>query len=241
MRVALVTGAARGLGQAYARGLAGRGFRVAVADLADVSETVRLAGEEHCRGFRADVTDPEQIAALLREIESTLGPVDVLVNNVGAFPFIPFLDLTYDDWRRMQTINLDSVFLMCRAVVPGMVARGYGRIVNIASGTVFKGTANVSAYVAAKAGVIGLTRVLATELGRHGITVNCVAPGLTDTPGAQEYTDGLKHESTNLSRRAISRREVPEDVVGAVLFFTSDDSAFVTGQTMLVDGGDVKH
>lgn len=241
MHVAMVTGAAQGLGASYARGLIQAGFQVAAVDLKDCTALVEEVGSDRIKGFQADMTSWDDTGRAVQEIEAAFGRIDVLVNNVGAFPYRPFLEVDYDFWKRILSVNLDSTFIACRQVVPGMVARRYGRIINIASGTVFKGVAQLSAYVSAKSGVIGLTRVLASELGPYGITVNCIAPGLTDTPGARSYTDNLTGEDANIARRAIPRRETPEDVVAAVNFFASESAGFVTGQTLVVDGGNVKH
>ncbi|MCL6564233.1 MAG: SDR family oxidoreductase [Firmicutes bacterium] len=239
-RVALVTGAAHGLGAAYAEGLSRRGFRLALIDVADLGATLGRMQTE-ARAYRADMTAAHEVEQAVAAIKKDFGRIDVLVNNVGGFPSRPFTETHPEFWQQMIRLNLDSAYLGCYYVVPGMIEQRYGRIINIASGTVFKGNAEMSAYVAAKMGVIGLTRVLATELGPYGITVNCIAPGLTDTPGARQYTDGLKGEEANIARRAIPRRETPEDVVGAVLFFASDDASFITGQTLVVDGGNVRH
>src|SRR5579875_1178400 len=210
-RVALVTGGARGLGQAYCAALSGRGFRIAVADRDSSAATLERCVTE-AREFRGDLTDPADTERLVGEVMAAFGRIDVLVNHLGGFPSIPFTQMTVADWERIRALNLDSCFYVCRAVVPRMVERRYGRIINIASGTCFKGNARMSAYIAAKMGVIGLTRVLASELGEFGITVNCVAPGLTDTPGAREYTNDLAHEPSNIAMRSIKRRETPEDV-----------------------------
>ncbi len=240
MSVAMVTGAAQGLGAAYAIGLSGRGFQVALVDCADCSQTLSRVGDQGLM-VSADMTAPEAVAQAVAAIGKAFGRIDVLINNVGGFPSRPFLETDWNFWQQMIRLNLDSAYLGCHYVVPGMVQRRYGRIVNIASGTVFKGNANMSAYVTAKMGVIGLTRVLATELGIYGVTVNCVAPGLTETPGGRIYTDDFQGETANIARRAIPRRETPEDVVGAVLFLASDEAAFITGQTLVVDGGNVRH
>lgn len=235
-----MTGAARGLGQAYCEALSAHGLHIAAVDRDPAEETLGRCTAP-ARGFVADLTDPSDVERCVAEVARAFGRIDVLVNNLGGFPKIPFLEMRLEDWRRILALNLDSCFYCCRSVLPIMVGQGHGRIINIASGTVFKGNTGMSAYIAAKSGVIGLTRVLATEFGPSGITVNCVAPGITDTPGAREYTDGMKSEDRTIAQRCIKRRELPSDVTAAICFFASEEARFVTGQTLVVDGGAVKN
>ena len=240
-RIAVVTGGVTGIGRAFARRLAEDGADVAILDLEDGTATV---GELEALGRRAiaarcDVSLPEQVEAAARAVESELGPVDILVNNAGIYPVISFDDLDYEAWRRVLAINLDGTFLTIRAFAPGMRERGWGRIVNVSSGAFWVPLTDFTAYLASKAGVIGLTRGLASELGPHGITVNSIAPGLVRT----EHTlAGPQREwfEPIVAQQSIKRAEVPEDLVGTLSFLCSEDAAFVTGQTLSIDGGFVR-
>jgi NAD(P)-dependent dehydrogenase (short-subunit alcohol dehydrogenase family) len=239
-KIAVVTGAATGIGQAYAKRLAEDGAHIAIADITSGEETaslVRAAGRE-ALVVRCDVSAPEDVARLASEVERRWGRCDILVNNAGIFPHQSFDEISLAEWRRVMTINLDSMFLTAKAFVPGMRARGWGRIVNIASNTFGLAVTGVVHYVASKGGVIGFTRALATELGAHGITVNAIAPGLTRSTGTT-VTTPLPADRFALvaTAQAIKRTELPEDLVGTLSYLTSDDAAFVTGQTIYADGG----
>lgn len=186
--------------------------------------------------FKADVGLEADCLTLAAEVRRVHSHVDVVVNNAGYFPTREFADMTYAEWKDIIRINLDSVFLVSSALLPLMEPRGWGRIINIGSGSVFRGVATQVHYVSAKAGVIGFTRSLARALGNKGMTVNLVAPGLTATPSAIASLG----EAAMVKRRgdrSIQRDQQPEDVVGAVMFLASRDSDFMTGQTLLVDGG----
>jgi NAD(P)-dependent dehydrogenase (short-subunit alcohol dehydrogenase family) len=237
-RVALVTGAAGGIGRAYATRLAADGFTVAAVDLARPDETVRLITEAggNAHGFATDVTDEAAVDGGIQSITAAIGAPAVLVNNVGIYPVVKWADLTLTEFRRVMQINLESVFLVCKACIPAMQSAGWGRIVNIASRTYWLPTPDMAAYLASKGGVIGLTRALATELGTHGITANVIAPGLTRTASIEAITADMVFEMTK-NMQSIKRTQQPEDLVGMVSFLASDDSAFMTGQTLMVDGG----
>jgi NAD(P)-dependent dehydrogenase (short-subunit alcohol dehydrogenase family) len=242
-KVAVITGAARGLGQAFAKRLAEDGAHVAVADLEAGEETaslVRAAGRE-ALAVRCDVSSPESVAGLAREVERAFGRCEILVNNAGIYPSRPFDELTFAEWRRVISVNLDAMFLMAKAFVPGMKARGWGRVVNLASNTFGTPVPGLVHYIASKGGVIGFTRALASDLGPHGVTVNAIAPSLTRTPGTMVagHTDPARFAMV-ASLQAIKRNEEPDDLVGTLSFLTSDDAAFVTGQTLYVDGGWVR-
>ena len=176
-------------------------------------------------------------------MEKDGGRCDILVNNAGIYPMQPFDQITFDDWRRVLSVNLDSMFLMTKAFADGMRQRKWGRIINIASDTVSLLVPNLVHYISSKAGVIGFTRSLATEFGEHGVNVNAIAPGLTRTPGTladKEVPGGMSKEELfemMVHMQSIKRGEVASDLVGAVSFLASDDAAFITGQTLYVNGG----
>ena len=247
-KVAVITGGANGIGQAFAKRLAEDGAHVAIADVAPGDATVRLveqAGRE-ALACSCDVSSPEAVATMAKEVERRFGRCDILINCAGIFPQQDFDTMTFADWRRILSINLDSVFLCSSAFVPGMKRRGWGRIVNMASSTLGSVVTGFAHYVASKGGIVGFTRALATELGPHGITVNAISPGLTRSPGTLVRTPrpGFKTMDEEFAAvatmQAIKRPEVPEDLVGAMSFLTSDDAAFMTGQTLNVDGGRVR-
>lgn len=242
--VAIVTGGAHGIGREYCRAFASVGVRVVVADIdADGAAAVAREIGGEAVAIQVDVSEESSVAALAAVTVARCGAIDILVNNAAMYATVPIRrvpisDLTVREWDDLMAVNLRGVFLCSRAAVPHLVARGAGRIVNVASGTVFAGSGALH-YATSKAGVIGFTRNLARELGPHGITVNAVAPGATVT----EVTSGdvrRSHEDTARSR-AIPRAEVPRDVVGAVLFLASPAAAFITGQTIVVDGGRAMH
>ncbi|WP_332811141.1 SDR family NAD(P)-dependent oxidoreductase [Sphingomonas sp.] len=241
-KLAVVTGGAAGIGQAFAARLAADGADVAVADIGDCGAT-RKSVEAQGRQFfarRCDVTSPEQVSAFQAALEAELRPADILVNSAGIFPVKPFDELTFDDWRTINAVNVDAMFLMAKAFVPGMKRAGWGRIVNMSSTVVWINVDAYTHYITTKAAVIGFTRGLANELGRHGITVNAIAPSLVRNATTEASPLGTMFE-TIAARQAIPRVQVPDDLAGTLSFLVSDDAAFVTGQTLVVDGGMVKH
>jgi NAD(P)-dependent dehydrogenase (short-subunit alcohol dehydrogenase family) len=241
-RTALVTGAAAGLGQSYALRLAAEGARVVVADLAAADETVKLieADGGEAVSVPTDVADPDSVAALGQRIVE-LGGVDICVNNAGVYPFVPFDDMTYDQWRTVLSINLDSMFLVTKAVLPGLRDRSWGRVVCMSSTMFHAGVPGAAHYVASKGGVIGLVRGLAAELAPNGVTINAIAPSLVRTQG----TSTGFHDETGMfdmiaGMQAIKRTQVPNDLAGVVSFLCSEEGGFITGQTLVVDGGLVR-
>jgi 2-hydroxycyclohexanecarboxyl-CoA dehydrogenase len=238
-KVVLVTGAARGIGAGIARAAAAAGAAVALGDVAEASVR-ELAGAIGGRalGLRMDVCDAHSVSAAVDETELRFGPIDVLVNNAGVDVIRPFLDSDPETWDRLWAVNLRGTLLATRAVLGGMVARERGRIVNIGSDAGRVGSSAEAVYSATKGGVIAFSKALAREVARHGITVNCVCPGPTDTAlleQVREYDEKL-HASL---ARAIPLRRLgrPEDVAAAVVFLASDAAGYVTGQTLSVSGG----
>lgn len=240
-RTALVTGAARGIGYAIATALGHGGARVAVADL-DLQAAERAAGELRAQGIEAigvavDVAEEGQVQAMVAQVERLLGGVDILVNNAGIVSTAPLLELTTAEWNRVMAIDLNSVFFCVKAVLPGMMARRSGRIINIASvaGKRGGGLLGNSCYAAAKGAVIALTKGLAREAGPFDITVNAVSPALTDT----EMTSALAPQARAqvLAQMPLGRAGTPRDIAAAVCFLASAEAGFVTGEIMDVDGG----
>lgn len=239
-RVAIVTGAAQGIGRAIAEKLAAEGAVVAVADLNAAGAEEVAAGLDRAMAVEVDVSDPASVTAMVKTVLDQHGKVDVLVNNAAIVPFIAWADVDLDHWRKIIDTNLTSVYLCSRAVWEPMREAGYGRIVNIASNTVLAGTPNMAAYVAAKGGVWGFTRALATEVGADGITVNAVAPGLTASDGVLDSPHSEAFDFVQ-SLQALQRRGEPDDIAPTVAFLCSEESGWVTGQMIAVDGGHTRH
>jgi NAD(P)-dependent dehydrogenase (short-subunit alcohol dehydrogenase family) len=239
--VAVVTGAANGIGQAYARRLAADGFDIAVADVVETAATRAFVEAEGKKFFSAivDVTSPTSTAQFAVAVNEALGPAAAVVNNAGIYPWKSFQETDYDLWRKVIGVNLDGAFLMCKAFVPGMVERKFGRIVNVASTTFWLNAPQMTAYIASKGGVIGFTRALASEVGSSGVTVNAIAPGLTNTNTMRGVNEEIFEYLP--MQQAIPRLIEPNDLVGIVSFLCSSDSNFVTGQTIAVDGGQVRN
>jgi NAD(P)-dependent dehydrogenase (short-subunit alcohol dehydrogenase family) len=245
-RVAIVTGAARGIGAAYARGMAAEGAKVTLCDLSDpgaVVAEIRKAGGEAI-GAVADVSVPAQVAQVVADTEKAFGGVQVLVNNAGVFATLKrrkFFEIPSDEWDMVMSVNARGSFEFAKAVTPLMRKQKYGKIINIASGTLFKGSTGMMHYVASKGAVVAMTRVMARELGDDNICVNCVAPGLTNSEGVLGNSDHVAGIPITRDTRCFKREEEPEDLVGAVVFLSSAESDFITGQTLVVDGGAYLH
>jgi 2-hydroxycyclohexanecarboxyl-CoA dehydrogenase len=227
------------MGRAIAERLAVEGARVAVTDVDGESAAMTAAALDGAAGFRLDITDAAEVSARIGEIAAALGPVDALVNNAGWDRMAPFLDTDEDLWDRIIDINLRGPIRMTKAVLPHMVERRAGRIVNISSDAGRVGSTGEAVYSACKAGIIGFAKTVAREMARHGITVNTICPGPTETPLlAAMVGEGHDKLIESLKRGIpLGRLGQPEDVAGAVAFLVSDDAGFITGQTLSVSGG----
>ncbi len=248
-RVAIVTGGGHGIGKAYATRLAAEGARIVIAEIDEqaalaVARQLTDAGHE-ALGIGTDVSDPGSVARMAAAAVSRFGRIDVLVNNAAIFATVPmsrspFDQITIDEWDRMMSVNLKGTWLASCAVIPQMRKQGYGKIINISSGTALKGSPSRIHYVTSKAGILGFTKTLANEVGKDNICVNCVAPGSTLSEEDPDE-DVIKMRNQAASSRALKRVQSPDDLTGAVVFFASADSDFITGQTLVVDGGSCLH
>lgn len=238
-RIAVVTGAAQGIGAAIAKELASDGHRVVVADI-NLDGATLVAAEVGGVAKKLDISDPDQVAVFTAEVVSELGGIDILVNNASIVPFVPWAELDFTEWRRVMSVNLDGMFLMTKSITAVMAAAGYGRIVNIASNSFMAGTPNFAHYVATKGGSIGFVRSLAGEIGKDGITINAVAPGLTESEGvlASPHNEGFAYV---LPAQAFDRKGLPADIAPAVAFLASEKAGWITGQTLVVDGGHIRN
>ena len=238
-RVVFVTGAGRGIGKAIATRLASEGAKVAVADIDTVTaKSTAAAIGDAAVGVRLDVTDSASARVAVAETEKHLGTIDVLVNNAGWDKVEPFLKSTEETWDKVLAINLRGPLNCVKAVLPGMVERGHGRIVSISSDAGRAGSSGEAVYSAAKAGIIGFSKTLAREVARNQINVNVVCPGPTNTALLAEVSSGNPKLMDALTRAIPFRRVAePEDIAAAIAFFASDDAKYVTGQTLSVSGG----
>jgi NAD(P)-dependent dehydrogenase (short-subunit alcohol dehydrogenase family) len=240
-RVAIVTGAARHIGAAYCRKLAEEGAAVVIADILDgvpVADEIRSKGGR-ALALRVDVSKEEDTHRMAAEAVRAFGRIDLLVNNAAIFINIqrhPFYEITADEWDRVSAVNIKGPFLCAKAVFPKMKEQRSGKIINISSSTVYWGTPNFLHYVASKAALIGITRSLAREVGEFGICVNAIAPGLVEHEG-QNAPKALTE--LQLKERSIKRLQTPEDLLGVLIYLASSDSDFVTGQTIVIDGGSI--
>ena len=246
-RVAIITGAAQGIGAAYAKRFAEEGAKVAICDILDctnVVNTIKQQGGEAI-GMLTDVSDEAQVNQMVAQTVEAYGKVDIMVPNAAIFATLhrrSFLDIGVEEWDKVMQVNVRGVFLSIKAVVPEMKKHQYGKIINISSGTVQAGVPLFAHYVSSKGAVDAMTRALARELGDDGIRVNSIAPGFTMSEQIEAQRDDLQFNiDMNLRGRALKRDELPEDLVGAMVFLASPQSDFITGQTLLVDGGLVMH
>src|SRR6266516_62998 len=242
-KVAVVTGAAQGIGRALAEGLAAEGARIVVADLKSAEDAVQAFPDGI--GLTVDVSKEDDVQRMVCETVERCGSIDILVNNAGLYASLamrPFEQIPLEEWRHVMDVNVASMFLTCRAVVPVMRERGGGKIVNISSGTPFRGVPFVLHYVTSKGSIVAFTRALAKEVGKDNVLLNCGAPGFTTTEGVEAHPDVVeKLRDVSVAARTLQRDQVPEDVVGAVVYLCGPGSDFVTGQTIVIDGGQYFH
>lgn len=246
-RVALITGGARGIGFAAAQRIAAEGGRLALADIDGTAAQEAAATLPGAIGIACNITREDEVRRMVDQAESTLGPLDVFINSAAVLDDKLFLDSSPADWARMLGVCLNGPMLGLRAVLPGMVARGRGRIVCLASDSARIGQARLSYYAAAKAGVIALVKSVAQEVGRGGVTLNVVSPGATNTPLRVDREAGLRAQmgEEKYARRAQSvlklyptgRIGEPEDIASAIAFLCSDEASWITGQVLSVNGG----
>ena len=239
-RVAVVSGAAQGIGKAVAERLASEGATVACVDIqGEGAEATAKALGGKAFAVACDIGEPQAVAKLFRTVGERAGKLDVLVNAAAIVPFVAWDQLDFEEWRRIMRVNLDGLFLMCRAGSDMMRKTGYGRIVNICSNSIFAGTPNMAHYVASKGGVLTFSRALATELGAHRITVNSICPGLTDTEGVQKTPHKEAFGFVEMLQ-AIKGHGKPSDIVPAIAFLASEEAHWITGQALNVDAGMVR-
>lgn len=238
-KVVIITGAAGGIGRALTTRFLAEGAKVCAVDV--TSEVVDnlsadLGSPEEIFTVAADISSEESTVNVHTQLQKKWGAADILINNAGWFPFTEFEDISYAEWQKVVKINLDGNFLMTKALLPLIKESDGGRIINVSSGSVFDPPPNQTHYVSAKAGVIGFTRALAISLGKYNITVNAITPGLTATPSLLEKVP-VEMIDQLAKKGALKRRQTADDLVGAIVFLASDDAAFVSGQTINVDGG----
>ena len=243
-QVAIVTGAAQGIGAHYARRLAKEGAAVAVVDILDPNPVVKdiVNADGKALALRIDVSDEKQTQEMARKVLAAYGRIDILVNNAAIYGTIvrkPFEEITVEEWDNLYAVNVRGIFLCVKAVAPHMKAQKRGKIVNVTSSTFFKGNENFLHYVSSKGAVVAMTRSLARELGDFNINVNAIAPG--QTMSEANLKRGEETDARSLRTRLLKRRLMPEDLVGTVVYLSSPDSDMMTGQVLLVDGGTAFH
>ena len=245
-KTAIVTGGAMGIGRHYTEALVREGATVAIVDIGDCEAAAAAVnasiGRAACLGVKTDVSDEDSVKYTVSEILNETGRIDILVNNAALYSTlapVSFAEIEVTEWDKVMAVNLRGPFLMVKHTAPAMIAQGYGKIINISSGTVARGIPNFAHYVTSKGAVTAFTRAVSRELGEHNICVNSLAPGFTLSDSVINENPGhLDHSrAPSLARRAIKRDEYPEDLLGTLIFLASPDSDFITGQTIAVDGG----
>jgi NAD(P)-dependent dehydrogenase (short-subunit alcohol dehydrogenase family) len=246
-KVAIVTGSAMGIGRAMAEGLASEGASIVIADVAKADVAAKEMKDKGFKaiGVKADVSSQQDTEKMAAETLKAFRRIDILVNNAGIYTSLipgPFEKITVEEWRRVMDVNVLGMFLCCRAVIGEMRKNKSGRVINLSSGTPFKGIPYLLHYTTSKGAVVALTRALAKEVGADNILVNAIAPGFTLSDGVMASEIQLKHfREVSAKARTLVRDQYPQDLVGAVKFFAGPDSSFITGQTLVVDGGAYFH
>jgi NAD(P)-dependent dehydrogenase (short-subunit alcohol dehydrogenase family) len=243
-QVAIVTGAAQGIGAAYSRGLAKEGAAVVVVDILDPNPVAKeiVTADGKALPLKIDVSDESQTKEMVRKTVEAFGRVDILINNAAVYGNIvrkPFEEITVDEWDKLYAVNVRGIFLCVKAVAPHMKTQKRGKIINATSSTFFKGNEDFLHYVSSKGAVVAMTRSLARELGEYNINVNAIAPGQTLSEANLKRGDQV--DANSLRIRLLKKRLYPEDLVGTIIFLSSSDSDMMTGQVLLVDGGTAFH
>ena len=242
-RVVIVTGGAHGIGKSYCHGFANAGAHVVVADV-DEEAANRVAQDVKGLAVQVEVSDEASAEAMAKAAKDRYGQIDILVNNAGLFtailPMKPWTEISVEEWDRVMAVNVRGYMLCARAVFPYMKERGWGRIINIGSNTSLSGVPGFLHYVTSKGAIMAFTRALAREMGETGITVNTITPGLVSTEGVKKHYSEEMLESRVIAR-CIKRQQMPQDLVGAVMFLSSEGAGFITGQILNVDGGQIMH
>ncbi|MGB5246210.1 MAG: SDR family oxidoreductase [Woeseia sp.] len=241
-KVAVVTGAAQGIGQAYAAAIAAEGGRVIVSDIADTSAAVRAITDAGGKalGLNVDVTSDESLQAMVTAAEKEFGPIEVLINNASIFASLtlkPFTEITNDEWDTVMRVNARGPMQAAKAVLPSMQKVGRGKIINISSGTALRGAPGFLHYVSSKGAIIAQTRAMSREVAKHNVQVNSIIVGLTESEGVKEHKQLAAAKAPTLAMRAIQREMLPADLIGTIMFLATEDSDFITGQSVNVDGG----
>ncbi len=244
-KVVIVTGSARGLGKLYSLRFSQEGAKVVVCDVLDCGETVKEIKSKggEVLSLKTDVTSEESTVEMAKKTIERFGRIDILVNNAaiyGGIGYKPFYEISVDEWDTLMAVNLKGVFLCCKAVFPFMKEQGKGKIVNIASAVAFSGIPYFTHYTTSKGGVIAFTRAMARELGDYNINVNAVAPGLILSQASLDMTPDEAIQKS-IAKQALKRRQQPEYLLGVMVFLSSEDSDYITGQTIVVDGGSILH
>lgn len=242
-KVALVTGAALGNGRAFCERLAEEGAHIAIADIASANETVEAvkAITQNVEAFQGDLTNPADVQRIMNSVIERFGRIDILVHNVGIYEEEPFELLSFEQWKRMTSISLDSLFLTAQAAVPHMKKHSFGRIIVLSSDTVWLGTPYLTHYATAKMGAIGFVRSASAELGKYGITVNAITVGLTATQRPTNSPLSSSILQHILPSQSVQRADEPHDIANVVAFLALPASGIITGQTLNVDGGVARH